>query len=257
MALWAWHEDLPEPSSGSGAPWPTARRSHGACLLESGSMLVFGGYANDVSIFKDTWLLPPPADHVARSAMEASSSPIAEHAVAVRACTAQPATECPCKRHDHCVVAYSSSTHSACRAFLFGGYTSLARGEGERALGDFWELDRDRIPTSSSVSLSPFSLSPSSRQPEVTTPPAEWRWQKVHERSNGHPRSRANASLTACPNAGVLALFGGYSGWQEPRTMFSDLWLYDCEGSAGWINVRPLFNLCGVLIVGVLLPRLC
>lgn len=176
----------------------------------------------------DTWLLPPPAAHVAGLAP------------AVRACTAQPAAESPCKRHDHCVVAYTSPAQPACRAFLFGGYTSLARGLGERALGDFWELDRGGLPLSSSGSSSASTLASASRQLGEITAPTEWQWQRVHERSEGHPPARANASLTACPSAGVLALFGGYSGWTKPRTMFADLWVYDCEGRAGWINVRPL-----------------
>ena len=113
MALWLWHE---ETAATLDALWPSPRRSHGACFLESSeTMLVFGGYANDSSIFKDTWLLNVPAG---------GSSP-SQPIVAERACTAQLAScspEGPCKRHDHCVASYSDSV--ACRVFIFGGYTS-------------------------------------------------------------------------------------------------------------------------------------
>lgn len=99
------------------------------------------------------------------------------------------------------------------RVFLFGGYTTDATTAEpqERALGDLWELDQ----------CSPGAAGHS---------PAAWQWRHVKPSSGAAPLSwpqpRANSSLVSVPGSGHVFLFGGYSGWAEPRTMFGDLWSF-------------------------------
>ena len=40
------------------------------------------------------------------------------------------------------------------------------------------------------------------------------------------PTQGQHSSLVSVPGSGHLFLFGGYSGWAEPRTMFGDLWSF-------------------------------